>query len=121
AVGEIKMRDWWRIALRELGMGLMLGAILGTIGFGRVLMYRDQGVDFALTVAFTLVGIVVTGCTVGSMLPLALKKVGIDPATSSTPFIARLVDVLGIIVFVHVAKVVMASVIAAHSVGPIPP
>lgn len=121
AVGEIKMRDWWKIALRELSMGLMLGAILGTIGFGRVLMYRDQGIDFALTVAFTLVGIVVTGCTVGSMLPLGLKKLGIDPATSSTPFIASLVDVLGIIVFVHVAKLIMASVIAAHATMPIPP
>ena len=121
AIGEIKMKDWWRIFTRELAMGLTLGVILGTIGFGRVLMYRDQHVDFALTVAFTLVGIVVTGCTVGSMLPLVLKKFGIDPATSSTPFIASLVDVLGIIVFVHVAKVVMASVIAANAVGPLPP
>ena len=61
-----------------------------------------------------------TGCTVGAMLPLALKRLGIDPATSSTPFIASLVDVLGIIIFVHVAKVIMASVIAAHATGPIP-
>lgn len=115
AVGEIKPRDWWRIFLRELGMGLVLGMILGTIGFARVLMYRDQHVDFALTVGLTLVGIVTTGCTVGSMLPLGLKRLGIDPATSSTPFIASLVDVIGIIVFVHVAKIVMASVIAAHA------
>ncbi len=112
AIGEIRPRDWWRIVIREAAMGLILGAILGTIGFFRVLMYRDQHVDFALTVACTLVGIVMTGCTVGSMLPLGLKRIGIDPATSSTPFIASLVDVLGIIIFVHVAKIVMANVIA---------
>jgi magnesium transporter len=79
-------------------------------------MYKDQHMNFALTVAITLVGIVMTGCTVGSMLPLILKKAGVDPATSSTPFIASLVDVLGIIIFVNVAKIVMASVIAAHAV-----
>jgi len=121
AVGEIKPRDWARIFIRELGMGLVLGVGLGTIGFARVLMYHDQHVPFAATVACTLVGIVTTGCTVGSMLPLILKRFGIDPATSSTPFIASLVDVLGIIIFVHVAKVIMADVIAAHAVGMVPP
>jgi magnesium transporter len=114
AVGEIKMRDWWRILMRELSMGLVLGLMLGLIGFVRVMMYADQHADFALTVALTLVGIVVCGCTVGSMLPLVLKRAGVDPATSSTPFIASLVDVLGIIIFVHFAKLVMASVIAKH-------
>jgi magnesium transporter len=120
AVGELRPRDWWRILYREAGMGVVLGMGLGAIGFLRVLMYRDQHIDFALTVAVTLVGIVTTGCTVGSMLPLVLRRFGVDPATSSTPFIASLVDVLGIIVFVHVAKVVMASVIAAHG-GLVPP
>ncbi len=114
AVGDVRPGDWWRILRREAGMGLVLGLGLGAIGFLRVLMYRDQHLDFAFTIALTLVGIVMTGCTVGSMLPLVLRRCGIDPATSSTPFIASLVDVLGIIVFVHVAKVVMASVIAAH-------
>ena len=112
AVGEIKPSDWLRIFARELAMGLCLGAILGIIGFTRVLMYKDQHVLFAFTIALTLVGIVAVGCTVGSMLPLILKRLGVDPATSSTPFIASLVDVLGIILFVHVAKVVMAGVIA---------
>jgi magnesium transporter len=111
AIGEIKLRDWWRIFVRELGMGLVLGLGLGAIGFCRVLMYRDQGIRFALTIGITLVGIVITGCTVGSMLPLILKRLGVDPATSSTPFIASLVDVAGIIVFVHVAKLVMWEVI----------
>lgn len=114
AVGEIKMRDWYRIIVRELAMGFVLGIGLGAFGFARVLMYRDQHVDFALTVAITLVGIVVTGCVVGAMLPILLKRLGLDPATSSTPFIASLVDVLGIIIFVHVAKVVMSSVLASH-------
>jgi len=114
AVGEIKTADWWRIFLREAAMGLVLGLILGAIGFARVLMYKDQHVDFAFAVGLTLVGIVMTGCTVGSMVPLTLKRIGLDPATSSTPFIASLVDVLGIIIFVHIAKVVMAAVIAGH-------
>lgn len=113
AVGEVKATDWPRILFRELCMGAVLGMILGIIGFFRVLMYRDQGLPFAVTVGFTLVGIVMTGCTVGSMLPILLKRLGVDPATSSTPFIASLVDVLGIIVFVHVAKMIMADVIAA--------
>jgi magnesium transporter len=121
AVGEIRPKDFLRIFIREAGMGLVLGMGLGAIGFARVLMYKDQHVDFALTVAITLVGIVMVGCTVGSMLPLILKRVGVDPATSSTPFIASLVDVIGIIVFVNVAKVVMASVIAAHSGGVLVP
>lgn len=117
AVGEIKPADWWRIFFRELGMGLFLGCGLGFIGFLRVLMYPDQHLNFAITVGLTLVGIVMTGCTIGSMLPLVLKRLGVDPATSSTPFIASLVDVAGIIVFVHVAKIVMANVIAAHAGG----
>jgi magnesium transporter len=116
ALGEIKMSDWWRILVRELAMGFVLGLGLAVVGFGRVLMYRDQHVDFAFAVALTLVGIVMTGCTVGAMLPIILKRLGLDPATSSTPFIASLVDVLGIIIFVHAAKAVMTSVLAAHGV-----
>jgi magnesium transporter len=116
AVGEIKLGDWWRIMVRELGMGLVLGGGLGAVGFARVLMYPEQHTNFAFTIAFTLVGIVTTGCVVGSMLPLLLRRIGMDPATSSTPFIASLVDVCGIIIFVHVAKLIMASVIAASGV-----
>jgi magnesium transporter len=118
ALGEIKMRDWYRILVRELAMGLVLGLGLAVVGFGRVLMYPDQHSDFALTVAASLVGIVMTGCTVGAMLPIVLKRIGLDPATSSTPFIASLVDVLGIIIFVHAAQVIMASVLAGHHIPP---
>ena len=117
AVGEIKLRDWWRILVRELGDGPRARARPRASSASlRVLMYREQHVDFALTVAITLVGIVMTGCTVGSMLPILLKRIGLDPATSSTPFIASLVDVLGIIIFVTMAKIVMASVLRAHGV-----
>jgi magnesium transporter len=116
AVGEIKTHDWLRIFVRELGTGVILGLILGVIGFGRVMMYGDQPVAFALTIGLTLVGIVMTGCTIGSMLPLFLKRLGLDPATSSTPFIASLVDVAGIAVFVYVAKIVMWDVIARGAI-----
>ncbi len=112
SVGEIEPRQWARILAREMMLGVALGVFLGTIGFARVLMYHDQGVAFALTIGLTLVGIVVVGCSIGAMLPLVLRRIGFDPATSSTPFIASLVDVVGIIVFVHVAKIVMADVIA---------
>ena len=91
----------------------MLGTGLAGVGFLRVLMYPEQHADFALTVAITLIGIVMTGCTVGAMLPILLKRIGMDPATSSTPFIASLVDVLGIVIFVHVAKIVMSAVLHA--------
>ena len=110
AVGEIKMKDWWRIAWREFGMGVVLGLGLAAIAVGRVLTWGD-GPRFAMVVAITLVGIVTMGCLVGSMLPLLLRRLGFDPATSSTPFIASLVDVLGIIIYFNVAKIILAKVI----------
>jgi magnesium transporter len=112
AVGEIQLRQWPRVLFRELLMGLVLGLGLAIVGFARVLTTPEGDVQFALTVGATLVGIVMTGCTVGSMLPIMLKRIGLDPATSSTPFIASLVDVFGIIIFVYVAKIVMAQVLA---------
>lgn len=115
AVGEIKLGDWWRVLIRESAMGLVLGLGLACVGFLRVLMYPEQHVPFAFTVALTLTGIVMAGCTVGSMLPILLRKIGLDPATSSTPFIASLVDVLGIVIFVQCAKLILASVIAGHA------
>jgi magnesium transporter len=116
ATGEVKLRDWWRIAWRELGMGIVLGLGLATIGFFRVLMYPEQHAAFALTVAIALVGIVVAGCTVGAMLPILLRRLGVDPATSSTPFIASLIDVTGILIFVNVAQIIMADVITKFDV-----
>jgi magnesium transporter len=110
AVGEVKPGDWWRIVGRELGQGIILGLFLATVGMARALMWGD-GMRFAAVVGVTLVGIVVMGCVVGSMLPLALRRVGFDPATSSTPFIASLVDVLGIIIYFNIAQLVLAEVI----------
>lgn len=109
AVGEIKMRDWHRILWREMVLGLVLGIGLAIVGFIRVMLYPEGTIPFAFTVSATLIGIVMTGCTAGSMLPIMLKRVGLDPATSSTPFIASLVDVLGVVIFVKSAQLIMAS------------
>jgi magnesium transporter len=120
ALGEIKLRDWWRILARELVMGIILGCIIAVIAMGRVMMYPDQTFLFAVTVGLTVLTIIVAGCTVGAMLPLIMKRLGMDPATSSTPFIASLVDTLGVIIYAHVAMVVMHDVIAAAQAhGPV--
>ncbi len=114
ALGEVKLKDWWRILLREAGMGIVLGLIIAVIAMGRVMMYPDQSFLFALTIGLTVLFIIFAGCTVGSMLPIVLKRLGIDPATSSTPFIASLVDTMGVVIYAHVAMVVMKDVIAEH-------
>ncbi len=113
AVGDIKIGDWKRVFIREFGQGLVLGLMLATIGMMRVLMWGDE-LGFVFTIGVTLVAIPLLGCTVGSMLPLLLRKIGVDPATSSTPFIATLIDVLGIIVYFNLAQLFLAKVIAAH-------
>ena len=102
AVGDVEMRDALRVLLRELGQGLVLGAFLGAIGFGRALMWGN-GSDIAWVVALTLVFVVVTGTVVGAMLPLAFTKLGFDPAIASSPFVASLVDVAGIIIYFNIA------------------
>ncbi len=114
ALGEIKLRDWWRILLREAMMGIVLGLMIAGIAMLRVVMYPDQTWLFALTVGVTVLFIILAGCTVGSMLPIVLKRIGVDPATSSTPFIASLVDTLGVIIYAHVAMLIMHDVIQAH-------
>ncbi len=111
AVGEVKLSDWWRVLIRESGQGIVLGLILATVGVIRVFMWGD-GIRFAIVIGFTLIGITTMGCTVGSMLPLTLKRLGVDPATSSAPFIASLVDVLGLIIYFNIAKLILADVIA---------
>jgi magnesium transporter len=116
AVGEIKMTDWFQILWREVILGFILGIGLAIVGFARVLAYPEGTIPFAATVAAAIVGIVVTGCTAGSMLPIILKRVGFDPATSSTPFIASLVDVLGIVIFVYAAKSIMTATLVAAGV-----
>src|SRR6266540_1064411 len=117
AVGEVKPSDWWRIAGRELAQGIVLGLILAIVGMIRVTMWGD-GTRFALLVGGTLVSIVVMGCVVGSMLPLALRRIGFDPATSSTPFISSLVDVLGIIIYFNIARLILTEVVHSSVVHP---
>jgi len=111
AVGELYIADWWRVIRRELTSGLMLGSVLGLIGFVRVLVwakifpkvYGEHYLLVAATVGFSLVGVVLWGTIGGSMLPIILKKLGADPAVSSAPFVATLVDVTGLIIYFSVA------------------
>jgi magnesium transporter len=111
ATGEIKLSDWWRVFFREAGQGLVLGLALSLIGMARVAMWGD-GFRFMATIGCTLIAICVMGCTIGSMFPLLLRRLGIDPATSSAPFIASLVDVSGIIIYFNIAQWLLANVIA---------
>lgn len=111
AVGDVRISDWYRVLVRELGQGIVLGIILAFIGMARVWLWSD-GTGFMITIGATLVAIVIVGCTVGAMMPLLLRRIGLDPATSSAPFIASLVDVLGIVVYINIAKLILAEVIA---------
>jgi magnesium transporter len=115
ALQELKLRDWWRIALRELPTGLVLGAILGVIGFARIVLWQNIGIFsygphyflLAIAVGFALVGIVAFGSLAGSMLPFLLKRIGFDPASASAPFVATLVDVTGLVIYFSVAFLVL--------------
>lgn len=107
AVGEITIGDWWRVLRREILSGLLLGTVLGIIGFIRVSVwhsffpeiYGEHWLMIAFTVGFSLIGVVLWGTLSGSMLPIFLKKLGADPAVSSAPFVATLVDVTGLIIY----------------------
>jgi magnesium transporter len=115
ALQELKLRDWWRIALRELPTGLLLGGILGVIGFVRIVLWQHIGIFnygahymlLAITVGFALVGIVAFGSLAGSMLPFLLKRIGFDPASASAPFVATLVDVTGLVIYFSVAFLIL--------------
>ena len=114
ALGEVKLRDWWHVMKREILSGLSLGGILGTIGFIRISVwhylfgsYGEHWFLLALTVGLALVGIVLWGSLSGSMLPFLLRRIGLDPATSSAPFVATLVDVSGLIIYFTVAGLIL--------------
>jgi magnesium transporter len=117
AVGEITIADWWRVMRREIFSGLLLGAVLGAIGFFRILvwhsifpdLYGDHWAALGLTVGITLVGVVLWGTLTGSMLPMVLKRLGADPAVSSAPFVATLVDVTGLIIYFSVAFMLLSG------------
>ncbi|SMD01513.1 magnesium transporter [Pedobacter africanus] len=118
ALGEITIGDWWRVMRREIISGLMLGIVLGSIGFLRIFvwtfftdMYGPHWVLIGITVGVALIGVVLWGSLAGSMLPLLLKKLGADPATSSAPFVATLVDVTGLIIYFSVAVLFLTGVL----------
>lgn len=106
AVGEVSVRDALRIAGRELGMGFALGCALGAIGYFRAMLWHSTAA-ICLTVALTLVGVVTAGSLVGAMLPLFFKRIGLDPAITSSPFIASLVDVTGIVLYLTIARIIL--------------
>ena len=115
ALQELRLRDWWRVAVRELPTGMVLGAILGVIGMVRITLWQQLGLyDYglhwqlvALTVGAALIGIVTFGSMAGSMLPFILKRLGFDPASASAPFVATLVDVTGLVIYFSVALVIL--------------
>lgn len=115
ALREVTLKDWWRVALRELPTGATLGAILGAIGVGRILVWQHFGwyqygehyQAVAATVGVALFGVVTIGSLAGSMLPFALRRLGLDPASASAPFVATLVDVAGVLIYFSVAAVLL--------------
>src|SRR5205807_1140225 len=119
ALQEVRLRDWWRVMRREVVSGLALGAILGAIGFLRITvwslvspaLYGEHWPLIGLTVGLSLVGIVLWGTIAGSMLPFILKRLGMDPATSSAPFVATLVDVTGLVIYFSAAALVLTGTI----------
>ena len=115
ALGEVRLRDWWRVALRELPSGLCLGLFLGAIGLCRILLWQKVGwynygphyLLVAFTVGAALIGVVTFGSLAGSMLPFVLRRLGFDPASASAPFVATLVDVTGLVIYFSVGLVIL--------------
>lgn len=119
ALRELSLADWWRVALRELPSGVVLGTMLGLVGMARIVLWQYLGLyDYgpywhliALTVGLALVGIVTFGSLTGSMLPFILKRIGFDPASASAPFVATLVDVTGLAIYFTVAALMLTGTI----------
>ncbi|HWX77637.1 MAG TPA: magnesium transporter [Candidatus Acidoferrales bacterium] len=114
ALGEVRLRDWWRVIRREFVTGLGLGTILAAIGLTRILLwqglfnvYGDHYFLLAMTVALSLIGVVMWGSLIGSILPFILRGLGFDPASASAPFVATLVDVTGLVIYFSVAAMVL--------------
>ncbi|MCI0922247.1 magnesium transporter [Sphingobacterium rhinopitheci] len=117
ALGELKLKDWWYVLVKELKSGLALGTILGLIGFMRIVVWEKAGIyDYgeywlyvALTVSLSLVVIVLWGTLAGALIPFILRKIGFDPATASSPFVATLVDVSGLIIYFSIAASILTG------------
>jgi len=117
ALSELKLRNWWYVMRKEILSGLMLGSILAAIGFFRIWIWQHAGlydygefwVWIGLTVSATLAFIVLWGTLTGSMIPFILKRIGLDPATASAPFVATLVDVTGLIIYFSVAVMLLSG------------
>jgi magnesium transporter len=115
-VGNVKALDWKRILKRETLQGVVLGTLLALVGVARALIVGD-GLPFALLIGCTIVSIVVLGCVAGAMTPLVLHRAGVDPATSSTPFIATVVDVVGIIIYLSLARAILGITLSIDPGG----
>ena len=116
ALGEVRLRDWWRVIRREFTTGLALGSILAVIGVVRILLwqllfhaYGEHYLLIAMTVGLSLVGVVLWGSLMGSILPFILRSLGFDPASASAPFVATLVDVTGLVIYFSVAAVILSG------------
>jgi len=116
ALGELRLRDWWRVIGREVMAGIALGCLLGGIGFLRIVVWQAVAPAYGqyyllvgLTIGLSLLGVVTFGTVAGSMLPFILRRCGLDPASASAPFVATLVDVTGLIIYFSVAKAVLTG------------
>ncbi|HYQ45579.1 MAG TPA: magnesium transporter [Polyangiaceae bacterium] len=114
ALGEVRLRDWWRVVRRELAVGFALGTMLGIIGFVRIVawqavspIYGEHYLRVAQVVLFSLIGVVMFGTIAGSVLPFVLRRVGFDPASASAPFVATLVDVTGLVIYFSVGSLML--------------
>lgn len=118
SMGEVRIRDWWRVLYREFGTGLALGLILGIIGFARIMVWPGDSTlageplfRLALAIGMSLVGVVLWGAVMGSMLPLLLSRMRLDPASASTPFVATLSDVAGLIIYFTMAQIALQGIL----------
>ena len=117
ALGEVTLKDWWRVVRRELGSGVVLGLLLAPIGMARILLwqvfhlgdYTDHYVLVSLTVGLSVVGVVTWGTLAGSMLPFLLRRLRLDPASASAPFVATLVDVSGLVIYFTLASLILTG------------
>lgn len=116
ALGEIKLKDWWKVIRRELASGLFLGVALGIIGFARIALwsqftsiYGEHWLLIAITIFFSLIGVVLCGTLSGATFPLILRAIGVDPATSSAPFVATVVDVTGVVIYFLLALFILTG------------